>query len=241
MRKRVIVFAPHPDDETLGCGGTIAKKVKQGYDVFVIYMTDGRYALKEIGITSSPNPFEMKEKRKKDAIKAAKILGLREENMFFLEIKDKTLKKKQDVQNKITRILMDIKPVEIYFPQKKEYNIDHQMTNLIVKAALKESKINAIGYQYAIAWAFPFYLLTHVLNERSFDLLVCGLLKYKLIHTDISKFLPTKIMALAAYKSQLTLLSPEQSRPVLKPSFILRFLKNEEKFFIERTMGKRLY
>jgi len=33
MKKKVIVFAPHLDDETLGCSGTISKKLSEGYDV----------------------------------------------------------------------------------------------------------------------------------------------------------------------------------------------------------------
>jgi len=36
------VFSPHPDDETLGCGGTIIKKKRAGAEVKIFYMTDGR-------------------------------------------------------------------------------------------------------------------------------------------------------------------------------------------------------
>ncbi|MEZ6086390.1 MAG: PIG-L family deacetylase [Phycisphaerae bacterium] len=40
--KRAIVFSPHQDDEVLGCGGTIIKKIEQGADVHIVFMTNGR-------------------------------------------------------------------------------------------------------------------------------------------------------------------------------------------------------
>ena len=46
-------FAPHPDDETWGCGGTVAKKISEGYEVLIMVLTDGRYAFqKMLGIES---------------------------------------------------------------------------------------------------------------------------------------------------------------------------------------------
>jgi len=235
MRKKIVVFAPHPDDETLGCGGTIAKKIDSGYEVFIVFLTDGRYALKEVGVVSERCcPLKMKDLRKRDALKASKVLGLPEENLFFLEIEDKTLQKhRKYAENKIVRILMDVNPTEIYLPQKMEYNLDHQMTNLIVREALKNSGLNPIEYQYTIAWKFPFYILKHILNERSFDILTCKLLKCKLVRVDISQYLPIKKMAILAYRSQLSLLFDGQSRPALKPSFISHFLRNKEKFFVK--------
>ena len=83
MPKRVIVFAPHPDDETLGCGGTIAKKLREGYDVLIVFMTDGRNALSKLfNVCSNPTPLELREIRKEEAKKASKILGVEEEKLI---------------------------------------------------------------------------------------------------------------------------------------------------------------
>jgi len=71
LKKKIVVFAPHPDDETLGCGGTIAKRVREGYDILIIFMTCGRNALSELfGISSNPSPLELKEIRKEEAKRA---------------------------------------------------------------------------------------------------------------------------------------------------------------------------
>ncbi|MEM3697179.1 MAG: PIG-L family deacetylase [Candidatus Bathyarchaeia archaeon] len=233
--KSLIVFAPHPDDETLGCGGTIVKKIREGYEVFVVYMTDGRYALTEVGENKILDPLDMKEQRRKDALKAAEILGLKEKNLCFLDIEDKTLKRhKQYAQKIVFEIMKNIKPSEIFFPQEKEYNLDHQMTHVIVEVVCERLKVNPIKYQYSIAWMFPFYLLNHLTNEGIFDFIMCRYLKCNMVRVDISKFLPVKEMAIKAYRSQRLLLSNKQKQPALKASFISRFLRNYEKFFVKR-------
>ena len=89
---KIIVFGPHPDDETLGCGGVIAKKVSEGYNVLVVILTDGRNALSQIfGITSNPTPEELKEIRKKELVKATRILGVPDKNLMCLDFEDSTL------------------------------------------------------------------------------------------------------------------------------------------------------
>ena len=233
MGKRAIVFAPHPDDETLGCGGTIAKKLSEGYDISVVFLTDGRYALIELGISSKPTPLEMKEMRREDALRAAKILGLREKNLIFLDFEDKSLDKHSGlVQEKIVETLQDVSPVEVFFPQAKEYNIDHRATNRIVRRAIEKSEVHPIEYQYIIAWKFPLYLLLHVVNEGAFDLLMSKVLEGDLVHVDISELLHLKIRAIREYNSQITVLSDKQKRPAIKNSFLKRFMKSHEKFFV---------
>jgi len=227
---RIIVFAPHPDDETLGCGGVIAKRVRQGCNVFVVFMTDGRYALTPVGITSDPSPLEMKEIRKKEALRAIGILGIRDKNTIFLDFEDTTLRKyKMEAYKRIVQILKDVSPSEIFFPQRKEYHIDHQVTNMIVEEVIRNSKLNVTKYQYAIAWKFPYNLFVHILYEHSFDIFMSNLLKCKLIHVDISEFLHIKTMAIKEYK--WTLLPLRRNNP-FKFSSLSRFIKNEENFFL---------
>ena len=233
MKKKAVVFAPHPDDETLGCGGVIAKKVDEGYDVSVVFITDGRHSLTELGISSKITPIEMKEMRRKEAIKATEILGLHENNLLFLDYEDTTLEENREhVQKRIIKVLKDVSPNEVFFPQEREYNIDHRLTSVIVREAIRISKLHPVEYQYVIAWSFPFYLLLHVVGEHTFDLLTSSFLKKNLILVDITEFLSLKEAAIQKYKSQITVISNEQNRPALKHSFLKRFLKNEEKFFV---------
>lgn len=225
MKKKVIVFAPHPDDEILGCGGTIARKLSEGYDVSIVFMTDGRNTyLKLFGITSEPTPLKLKEIRKEEAKRAAKVLGLQEENLLFLDIEDGMLEKNEGrVQEKVIEILSKASPAEVYFTYEKDFNTDHRVTNHIVENSITKLCLHTMKYQYSIVQK---YARISPLKDTLFDLL-----KHHLIHVNISKFLPLKKMAIKKYTSQITILSSKQEKPVLESSFLKRFLKNEETFF----------
>jgi LmbE family N-acetylglucosaminyl deacetylase len=155
--KKAIVFAPHPDDETLACGGTIAKKLSEGYELFVAFVTDGRHCLTDLGVYSRPTPFEMKEIRRKEAFRAAKVLGIKKENLLLLDFEDGTLEKhRKQFQERTVEILNNVSPEEVFFPQEKEYNVDHRITNLTVRKAIEALGIHPIQYQYIVAWNSPF-------------------------------------------------------------------------------------
>jgi LmbE family N-acetylglucosaminyl deacetylase len=232
MKKKAIVFAPHPDDETLGCGGTIARKLDEGYDISVVFITDGNLCLTNLGVFSGPTAIEMKDLRKKEALRATSILGLNEKDLIFLDCEESLLTKhEKQLQKTIVEILEEISPLEVFFPQEREYNFAHRITNRVVKNAIKATNIRPIEYQYTIAWSFPFYLFWHIMNERTFDFF-SKFMYEDLISLDISKFFHLKEKAMKEYKSQTTVLANDQKSPVLKQSFVKRFMKNKEKFFI---------
>ena len=91
---RVLIIAPHPDDETLGTGGIIQKALKAGGDIHVLYLTNGehnepafvvyekRLVVRQTGFIS------MGELRQKEAIAAMKFLGVPEGNLVFLGYPD---------------------------------------------------------------------------------------------------------------------------------------------------------
>lgn len=102
MDKTVIVFAPHPDDETMGCGGTIAKKISEGFEVIIVSLTDGRHAFsKVLGINVNPNPEDVKRLRREELIKAATILGVSITNLFFLDYEDNKRYGRKKVKQKV--------------------------------------------------------------------------------------------------------------------------------------------
>jgi len=232
MPRRIIVFAPHPDDETLGCGGTIAKRLREGYDVLIVFMTDGRNALSKLfNICSNPTPLKLREIRKEEAKKAAKVLGVKEEKLIFLDIEDGSLEKKGIAQEKLLKILKENSPEEVYFPQAKEANRDHIVTNTIVKDSISELKIHPIEYQYVIAWSIPFCILSHVKRHLPFWL-ISSFSKMKLVSIDVSDFLSQKKSAIDQYRSQIEIVSTNQKKPVVSSCEVDYFLRKEEKFFV---------
>jgi LmbE family N-acetylglucosaminyl deacetylase len=86
--RRPLVLAPHPDDESLGCGGMIAAACAVGLHPVVIILTDGA--------ASHPNsrefpPERLRSVREIEAVRAAASLGLPQQNLHFLQQPDTKL------------------------------------------------------------------------------------------------------------------------------------------------------
>lgn len=91
---RILILAPHPDDETIGCAGIIQEALRQGAKVQVVYFTNGdnnqlAFIVYEKRLTFKKGEFiHMGEVRRKEAINAMQALGLNEENLIFLGYPD---------------------------------------------------------------------------------------------------------------------------------------------------------
>ncbi len=91
---RVLILAPHPDDESIACAGVIQQAKKAGADVHVIYLTNGdhnefAFIVYEKRITFRKGEFiHMGEIRRKEAIRAMKLFGLKEADLTFLGYPD---------------------------------------------------------------------------------------------------------------------------------------------------------
>jgi len=91
---KVLILAPHPDDETIGAGGVIQRALKAGADVYVACMTNGdanqlAFIVYEKRLTFRKGEFiHMGEVRKKETVAALKFLGVDEGKQFFLGYPD---------------------------------------------------------------------------------------------------------------------------------------------------------
>lgn len=92
--ERVLILAPHPDDEVIGCAGVIQQALKAGARVKIIYLTNGdhnelAFIVYEKRITIRRGEFvHMGQVRQKEAVKAMKFLGLSENDLVFLGYPD---------------------------------------------------------------------------------------------------------------------------------------------------------
>ena len=121
-KKNLVVFAAHPDDEVLGCGGTI-KRLSKKFNVIVVFFTTG--------ITSRSLKNEKKEinKLKQDCINSNKILGTKK--TVFFELKDNQLDSypRLFIIKKIENILKIYKPEIVFTHYYEDLNIDHQIVS----------------------------------------------------------------------------------------------------------------
>ena len=228
MKGRVIVFAPHPDDETLCCGGTIAKRISEGYEVYVVVMTDGRYSfLHVLGIDRNPAPEEVKEIRREEVKRATRILGVPEENLIFLNFVDRTLMDNEDeAVRRVVEVLSDKRPVEVYVPYKRDGHPDHRATYRIVKEAIRELGLPVKVYQYSITHK---YARVGPIIDR-----LLSLFMKNIVCVDIKDFLRIKEEAVNQFKSELEVISIKQRTPLMDRESIRKYLKDEELFYVER-------
>jgi N-acetylglucosamine malate deacetylase 1 len=210
-----IIFSPHQDDETLGCGGLIALKRAAGIDVRVVFLTDG-----------GKSPSHLKREalvalRRQEAIKALGLLGVPPEHIDFLDYPDSRLQalevdQYQSLLAKITQLIAQYRPQEIYVPhrQDRHYFGDHEATQDLVRTALQVSGQEITLWQYPvwILWQ-PFFLLDLQPSELA-----------GAVHLEISNVLEHKQLAIAAYQSQ-----------VFPAGFLKRFAAPYEIFFSENS------
>ncbi|NET07412.1 MAG: PIG-L family deacetylase [Symploca sp. SIO2B6] len=146
LERSTLVFSPHPDDETLGCGGTIIRKKQAGADVKIVFMTDGSTSHSHLMPAN-----KLKAIRASEALAAAQKLGVEASDVIFLEVKDGTLANHQDAASKrVVEIILKYLPEEIFIPYYQDGISDHNATNTVVVSALKKSGLNATVYEYPI-------------------------------------------------------------------------------------------
>ncbi|MCB0209169.1 MAG: PIG-L family deacetylase [Anaerolineae bacterium] len=146
LQQSAVIFAPHPDDETLGCGGTIYKKKQQGADVKIVFMTDGRNSHGHL-----MPPAELAILRANEAIAAAAELGVAEKDVFLLGFTDGRLGDYETPAiDRVTNILCDTRPQQVFIPDMYDRPADHQATYRIVNAALARINFPVTVYEYPV-------------------------------------------------------------------------------------------
>jgi LmbE family N-acetylglucosaminyl deacetylase len=216
MKSTVFVFSPHPDDATLGCGGTIIKKKRAEAQVRIVYMTDGRKSHAHL-ISEE----KLKAIRANEALKACGTLGLEENDVVFLEYRDGELTENQSSAiRKVSRILNFHKPKEIFVPHHKEPSLwakDHVATNRIVMSALRAYDGTPTVYEYPI-WLWYHQPLNFTSMSNAKETLIglkqsfiskLILLKDFCYSVYIGDVLQLKHAALNQYRSQMTRLLPD--------------------------------
>lgn len=128
---RIVVLAPHPDDDVLGCGGTLAKHVAMGASVSVIYLTDGRK-----GDPTFASEDELVLERQREALAAAAVLGIRQ--IDFLGARDQELRASAETVASLRNALLRRVPDLVYVPFFLDNHVDHFETNRVFIHAVRE-------------------------------------------------------------------------------------------------------
>jgi LmbE family N-acetylglucosaminyl deacetylase len=240
LKKSAIIFAPHQDDETLGCGGTIIKKKKAGANIKIVFLTDGSGSHSEF-VTKE----EMKALRVTDGLGAAIKLGLSEDDVIFLKFVDGSLSQdRSKAVVKVKEILDRDRPEEIYIPYYQDNHPDHVATNHIAIDALQQSNLSATVYEYPI-WFWnhwPWITFSYSRNRiigflKNFKAAPQGcsrLLKDFNYVVDIEGVLQLKRSALEQHKTQMSRMQNNPNWIILEDvsdgEFVNCFFQKKELF-----------
>jgi LmbE family N-acetylglucosaminyl deacetylase len=134
--QRVLVLAPHPDDETLGCGGVLSYYASAGSTVNIVFISDGDRS-------------ESIDVRRKEAQEAAKVLGI--SDLTFLGLPDGQVSPDRNSVESLRNLISSRQPDIVFLPFLMDQHPDHLATNAIFLESTNElpgaDRIECWGYE----------------------------------------------------------------------------------------------
>jgi LmbE family N-acetylglucosaminyl deacetylase len=227
--KNILVIAAHPDDEVLGCGGTIARHTMNGEKCNVLIMSEGITSRDNIRNPDLRN--DEIAKLREQAENAASILGV--SCVEFNSFPDNRMDSVDllDVVKKIENAIEKYNPEIIYTHHFGDLNIDHQITAKAVETATRPVRKNSVKEIYSFEtpssteWAFS--------NQYHYFRPNC--------YIEIEKTLSKKIEAFECYRSEKRTFPHPRSSEAIKNLATARGtqvgLKAAEAFTLIRKIG----
>lgn len=181
---KTLVVAPHPDDETLGVGGTILKRSSNKKNkVYWMIMTEkdkNNYKFNEI------------QKRRLEISKVKKLLNFKKVLCLGYPPASLENQKRSLMISKIKLILDNLKPEEIFIPHYSDIHSDHRVTYEIISSCTKNFRASYIKR----------ILCYQTISETNFNLKKKQQF-FPNYYEDISKFIKKKLNILDIYKSEI--------------------------------------
>jgi LmbE family N-acetylglucosaminyl deacetylase len=221
--EKVLVIAPHADDEIIGCGASIAKHVLKGDEVNIIIATNASIGAPELFSQ------EYIEKIREEALMAHKYLGVK--NTFFLDFPAPALNAFPEYKISISfsEIIKNIQPTILYIPHPGDIHQDHKA---IYRSALVSARPQGDNIIHSI---FCYETLSETEwspSQENFFIPNC--------YIDVSNAFNLKLEALSCFKSQLKRYPHPRSLEAIKALSMYRGATinafHAEAFIIERQI-----
>jgi LmbE family N-acetylglucosaminyl deacetylase len=188
-----LVLAPHPDDETLGAGGLIAKLCRAGVQVTIVAITDGENAY-----AHTPNLGDIRVPEQTEALHR---LGVPERMIHRLHLPDRDV---SDYEDQLVDLLLPLASADTHLvaPWQRDFHPDHESTG---RAAARVAQSKGLAITYYLFWTW----------HRGEPSMLDGLGVTKLALSDSE--LKSKLHALQAHVSQF---DHEDGQPILSPELL---------------------
>ena len=161
---KVLIVAPHPDDEVLGCSGLIQRLLSEGKQVDVVILSGGG---KSHAGCCKIDEATLIESRRNLSRKAAKVLGLPLENLHFLDYPDGSIAFDCSETDQLKKLIDTLQPEAIFIPHKGEGWSDHLEAGRIVRKLVGETSGVPL-YEYCV-W-FWYYNVWNIDRKNAFVL-----------------------------------------------------------------------
>tara|TARA_B100000749_G_scaffold280897_1_gene280800 strand:+ start:77475 stop:78140 length:666 start_codon:yes stop_codon:yes gene_type:complete len=181
----VLAIGAHPDDVEIGCGGTLAKYVKEGHSVSALVVTSGNAGSNSMGKS------ELAEIRQNEASSAAQVIGL--SSIEFLELEDGLTAFTKNDKIEVINVIRKLKPQIIFTHSSSDHFPDHKLVYELSMGAIRIAAgpwyQEAVGDPHKVEAIYG-YEVWHPLNDWQ-------------LSVDVTPFFETKVRALQCHKSQL--------------------------------------
>lgn len=222
-----VIIAPHEDDESLGCGGTVSLLRKSGLPVHVIFVSDGTL--------SHPNsknyPAEkLRQLRETEALNALQILNVPAANASFMRIKDRSVPNPGDADfdaavHQMLQLLKEIEPDTVLVTWEKDPHPDHRASWQILNKAVMTLDVKPRVLQYLI-WIWELGKQEDISDNQ----------ELKWFYVNIKPVASIKKNAIAAHVSQVSrLIDDDPAGFMLSPEILAHFDYADE-LFIESIL-----
>jgi LmbE family N-acetylglucosaminyl deacetylase len=216
-----VVVAPHPDDESLACGGLIAEACRQGLRGKVVIVSDGA--------RSHPNsktypPDRLRSLREEEATQAGAELGLRPDEMLFLGLPDRFVPYKgEEAERAIGSLVECVREIgarSLFVSWRHDPHCDHEASYRIAREA--QRRVGGVRMFEYVVWGHTLPPSTEIDPVRS---------GFR-IHVD-QEALEKKRRAIAAHRSQTTDLIDDDPAGFLLTQIDLAHFDLPYEFFLE--------
>ena len=182
-------MAAHPDDEVLGCGGTISKMRAGNVPVTIVILGEGITSRKNIPVEKQK---ELLEALHEDARKAGAILGVEDVRLFNLPDNRFDQVPLLEIVHVLEGVIQDIKPTVVFTQHGGDLNVDHVQTFRATMTATRPmagtSVRTLLSYEVASSTEWAFQQFSPAFHPSVF--------------VDIDGFVDSKINAMTAYESE---------------------------------------
>lgn len=234
LSSRLLIIAPHMDDEVLGCGGTMLLH-RSKEQVHCLYVTAGE---------RSPSPLlpwqgranqDLPQLREQEAYNALAHIGIPKDNATFMRFADGRLtNQKTQLAQQLQREIERIDPAIICVPFHYDLHTDHIAVHRAVRKLQRTGAVAAPVLEYFIYFRWP------LIRERDIRRRVP---QNRLLQIDTAPVAAAKGAAIACYQSQTQILYPWQEAPVLTQANIRQRLADPEYLLLsdpDRPLGADL-